>query len=69
MMTAAALEAIGKLNGPRCCKRNSYTAIIEAAAFVKERFGVEMQLDPSRIKCTRSLQNNQCKKKDCPFYE
>ena len=69
MMTAAALEAIGKLGGPRCCKRNSYTAIIEAAAFVKERFGVEMQLDPSRIKCTRSLQNNQCKKKECPFYK
>ncbi len=69
MMTAAALGAIGKLGGPRCCKRNSYTAIIQAVSFIKERFGIEMELDPSDIKCTRSLQNNQCKKKDCPFYK
>ena len=34
-LTAAALDAIGEIGGPRCCKRNSYTAIRTAAAFVK----------------------------------
>ena len=29
-MTARALDAIGKNGGPRCCKRDSYLAIIEA---------------------------------------
>ena len=64
-MTSAALGAIGEVGGPRCCKRDSYLAITEAVTFVKENFGVEMELD--KIKCTHSAQNNQCIKERCPF--
>lgn len=64
-MTSAALGAIGEVGGPRCCKRDSYIAIIKAVEFVKEHFGVEMELDT--IKCVHSSQNNQCIKERCPF--
>ena len=64
-MTSAALGAIGEVGGPRCCKRDSYLAIMQAVTFVKENFGVEMELD--KIKCTHSALNNQCIKERCPF--
>ena len=64
-MTSSALEAIGKIGGPRCCKRDSYLAIIKAVEFVKEHFGIEMEL--GKIKCIHSAHNNQCIKERCSF--
>ncbi len=64
-MTSESLAAIASLGGPRCCKRNSYTAITKAVEFAKTHLGVEMELD--EIKCTHSSQNNQCIKERCPF--
>jgi len=65
MMTASALKAIGEVGGPRCCKRDSYLAIIEAVKFVKTYLGVEMEL--SETKCIHSNLNNQCIGERCPF--
>ncbi len=64
-MTSNALDAIASLGGPRCCKRNSYTAIIQAVEFSKIHLGVDMELD--EIKCSHSNENNQCIKERCPF--
>ena len=64
-MTAGALGAIASAGGPRCCKRNSYIAIIKAAEFAKAHLGVEMEL--GEIKCTHFAQNNRCIGKRCPF--
>ena len=66
-MTARALNAIGKNGGPRCCKRDSYLAIIEAVNFTEEKIGIKMELD--KIICSRSKLNNQCIKSKCPFYK
>ncbi len=66
-MTGKSLDAIGKIGGPRCCKRNSYTAIMQAVKFVKENLGVEMELND--IVCSRFSNNNQCKKERCPFWK
>ncbi len=66
LMTSTSLKVIGEIGGPRCCKRNSYLAIIEAVNFTKENLGVEMELD--EIKCIHSSQNNQCIKERCPFH-
>ncbi len=66
-MTAKALDAIGKNGGPRCCKRDSYLAIIEAVEFTRENLGISMDLD--RITCSRCHMNNQCIQKQCPFYK
>jgi len=65
-MTGKALTAIGKIGGPRCCKRDSYIAITEAVEFVKEHLGIQMEI--STVKCTRSKNNNQCKTNSCPFW-
>ena len=65
-MTGQALTTIGKNGGPRCCKRDSYLAIIEAVRFTKEKLNVEMELD--KIECSRSKLNNQCMEERCPFH-
>lgn len=65
MMTSKSLGAIGEIGGPRCCKRDSYLSIRNAVAFVKEHFGVEMEL--SEIICQYSNNNNQCIGSRCPF--
>ncbi len=65
-MTAKALNAIGKNGGPRCCKRDSYLAVIEAVKFTEEKLSVKMELEP--ITCMRSHMNNQCIQSQCPFY-
>ena len=66
-MTARALKAIGENGGPRCCKRDSYLAIIEAVKFTNEKLGVRMELN--QVTCSRSHMNNQCIAEKCPFYK
>lgn len=67
LMTAQALQEIAVLGGPRCCKRDSFTAVREAVAFVKEYFDLQMEL-PEKICCAFSSFNEQCKRKACPYY-
>ena len=66
-MTSKALDAIGSIGGPRCCKRDSYIAIISAIDYVAENFNIQME--KSVIKCIHSDKNNQCIKERCPFHE
>jgi len=65
-MTADALREIAELGGPRCCKRNSYTAIQKATEFAKKHLGVEMESD--NFKCIHKKENNQCIKERCPYH-
>lgn len=65
-MTATALDSIGKHGGPRCCKRDSYLAILAAIDFAAEH--LDVQMEKSTPVCTRSRQNNQCIGKRCPFF-
>ena len=64
-MTSRALNAIGEIGGPRCCKRDSYLSILQAVDFVKENLGISME--QPKIRCSYSSQNNQCIGKRCPF--
>lgn len=64
-MTAAALQKIGEVGGPRCCKRDSYLAILAAIEFVRENMGIEME--QQKIVCHRFTMNNQCIGNRCPF--
>ena len=66
-MTARALDAIGKNGGPRCCKRDSYLAIIEAVKFTSEKLHIDMKLNS--VVCSRSHLNNQCRKEKCHFHK
>lgn len=65
-MTGQSLAAIGALGGPRCCKRDSFTAIRQAAAFTAQHLGIQMQL-PQAILCTHSGRNAQCIGARCPY--
>lgn len=65
LMTSKALEQVANHGGPRCCKRDSYFAILAAIDFVKENFGIEME--KPEVTCSRSQINNQCIGKKCPF--
>lgn len=66
-MTAKALDAIGKSGGPRCCKRDSYLAVLEAVKFTESKLGVRMEMAP--VVCSRSHLNNQCLHESCPFFK
>ena len=67
LMTSKALGEIGKIGGPRCCKRDSYLAILSAIDFVKEHFGIEME--KNMVACSHSDMNNQCIGSRCPFVQ
>ena len=64
-MTAKALEQIGTIGGPRCCKRDSYLSILAAIDFAADHFQVCMERPD--IVCRYRTQNNQCIGKRCPF--
>lgn len=59
--TARALEAIGRIGGPRCCKRDSFTAVIEAAKLIKAELGTALDMPP-RVTCAFS-----CRKQAVPW--
>lgn len=67
LMTARVLHAVGTIGGPRCCKRNGYTAIREAIAFAEEHLGVKME--QHEVTCCHQEQNNQCIGTRCPYFE
>ena len=65
-MTAKALESIGLVGGPRCCKRDSYLSILAAIDFAQEHLNISME--KTIPTCSRFRQNNQCLGKHCPFF-
>lgn len=65
-MTSKSLHSIGSHGGPRCCKRDSFLAILEAVSSLKELFSIELEL-PEKVVCTFSSGNGQCLGKKCPF--
>lgn len=66
-ITSLALNQIGHIGGPRCCKRNSYLAILSAIDFVSEH--LKIQMEKTIPSCTRTNLNNQCIKDRCPFFK
>lgn len=65
-LTAACLNAIADVGGPRCCKRTGRIAVSQAAAFTGEWLGVEMPLGD--VKCRYFRQNRECLFRDCPYF-
>ena len=61
LMTSKSLYTIAMNGGPRCCKRNTYLSIIDAATFTKEKFDVKLTCSKN-IKCSYSNLNNECLK-------
>lgn len=66
-LTSRILARIAEHGGPRCCKRNGFTAIDTACDFVRERYG--MELKTQKIKCDFSAKNAQCIGARCPYHK
>ena len=67
LMTAAALQTLGEIGGPRCCKRNGFLAVQTACRFAREHLQVEMPC-PEALTCHYFPRNPQCIKNRCPFH-
>lgn len=67
LMTSTSLRAIAELGGPRCCKRNSFTAIAEAVKFTQKYLNVKIEYS-DRVVCGYSSMNNECIKEKCPYH-
>ena len=67
LMTSKSLFSIAECGGPRCCKRSTFLALIEAADFVDKNIDVEIEIE-NKIKCDFSSLNKECLKENCPFY-
>lgn len=65
--TSSVIKKMSEIGGPRCCKRNAFLSLSSGAKFIKEKYGVEMEL--SNIECEFSSWNKQCIGSRCPFYK
>lgn len=69
LMTGTSLISLARIGGPRCCKRNSFTAIGEAAKFTDEHFNVKLyDYENYRPVCSFNSRNSECLKGECPYY-
>lgn len=66
-MTSCCLDAVSRLGGPRCCKRDSYTSIITAADFCGRELGKPLYVS-DRISCRHYMENTECLKTECPYF-
>ena len=66
-MTSRCLEAVSRLGGPRCCKRDSYTTILAAAEFLREELGKPLGVS-DEILCSHFEDNAECLKVECPYF-
>ena len=67
MMTASSLTKVASINGPRCCKRNTFISIYNACDYVEKKLGVRME--PTKdVECPFSERNEECIGKICPFH-
>lgn len=67
LMTSRCLEAISRHGGPRCCKRDGYSALLAASEFIRERLGVGLEV-PDGIVCIHFRSNPQCLGGRCPYH-
>ena len=67
LVTAKSLETIALHGGPRCCKRNTFLAIVTAVDFCREHLGTQIPVH-GPVTCHYSASNRECLPKDCPFF-
>lgn len=66
LYTANAIGELGKINGPRCCKRDAMIAFRNGIEYVNNHYGLTLEYEP--MKCDYSNQNGQCIKDRCPYH-
>jgi hypothetical protein len=64
-MTSQALEAVARVGGPRCCKRDTLLTILTAAKLSQAQLGV--RLPAHGVACEWTEMNQECIGSACPF--
>lgn len=64
--TSNAIGELGRINGPRCCKRDAMVAFKNGIDYVNSHYNVELKQE--NLKCEFSSINEQCIKTRCPYY-
>lgn len=64
--TAEAAAELGRINGPRCCKRDAMTAFKNGIKYINSHYEVKLESDD--IKCEFKTLNVQCINERCPYY-
>jgi hypothetical protein len=67
LMTAACLTAIGEAGGPRCCKRDTYLALLVGRDFLNRHLGAGLPTAEPPI-CAFSASNRECLAGGCRFF-
>lgn len=65
--TAAAIGELGKINGPRCCKRDAMIAFKNGIEYINLHHGIKLEYE--KLECNFSEKNPQCIKERCPFFK
>ena len=65
--TSQAIGELGKINGPRCCKRDAMIAFREGVRYINEHYSVALEYEDQQ--CEFSELNQQCLKERCPFFK
>ena len=65
--TSQATGELGRINGPRCYKRDAMIAFREGVRYINEHYDVTLEYEDQH--CEFSELNKQCLKEKCPFFE
>lgn len=67
LLTGTCLVEIAKKGGPRCCKRDTFTAITHTVDFVRENLGISLPAG-NNILCRFHNSNKQCLGNRCEYF-
>ena len=66
-LTSDILGKLAELGGPRCCKRNGFTAVLTAVEHIEDDLGITLDV-PERVVCTFFGGNAECLRDACPYF-
>ncbi len=64
--TSGAIGELGRINGPRCCKRDAMIAFKHGVDYINRHYGVHLEYEDRR--CGFHARNRQCIAEKCPFF-
>ena len=66
-LTSEALGKMASMGGPRCCKRNGFTAVLTGIDHIEADLGVSLDR-PENVVCSFFPNNNECLHAACPYF-
>ncbi len=64
--TSDAIGELGRINGPRCCKRDAMIAFKNGIEYINRHYDVKLEYE--HMKCEYSNFNEQCIHERCPYF-